>query len=159
MILLLQKVRTDTYTNTIGGRLGVALCVVAVALLTSCSRSPGYWRFTNRGQNYYAQLADGLDLVLAENHDGSGHIVKLSGEATNLPPVIRELNPTYMVVSTNWVLLVIGNGRASYKIGWAPGSSDRSLCRLTAGRGEGSPVEVLFSRRMLPKRDYPHPQI
>ena len=72
---------------------------------------------------------------------------KLGGTNESLPALLKDLHPTYMVIGTNGVELMVGYGRMSYGIGWAPSASDHSLWELKASRGEGSRAQVLLIRR------------
>ena len=81
--------------------------------LTACGPSPSYAWFVSRGPDYYAKVAGSLDEIAVRDRIGEPHIVKLSATVSNLPPILHDLHPTYLLVSTNGVLMTIGNGRVA----------------------------------------------
>ncbi len=121
-----------------------SLLLVTFAL-TACQPSPSYTVFTRRNQAYYANIADACEKVLAQDTNMSPHIRRLKPKDPSLPPLLQDLQPTCLVAGTNGLLLLIGDGPSSYKIGWIPQTLDISLWQLKV-ETEGS-SRLLFSRR------------
>jgi hypothetical protein len=109
--------------------------VVALAALVIWScwalRSP-YFRFLGKDQGYYSRLADACDLLIREHPLGTNATVvpivgttnewevfiRISGRDPSLPKIIRDLNPSQIVVSTNRIYVMVGV--REFGLSWEP---------------------------------------
>src|SRR2546426_5798374 len=82
-------------------------CCALTLFLVSCGPSPSYRRFVNNTHEYYARIADGCDEIMARDPVGTSHIRKIQPDDQSLPPVVRAVHPTYIVVGTNGVLIMV----------------------------------------------------
>jgi hypothetical protein len=100
---------------------------VVLPLLVACVWAIRDWRYTRfcwRGQQYYAQVAEACDQLLAAPESMPR---KLKGEELNaLPPIFLELNTSRVVVDTNVVVLTMGSGLLSHLIIWKPADDGSS---------------------------------
>jgi hypothetical protein len=131
----------------------IGVCIVVIfcamtALLSSCGPSPSYVRFRLYSQRYYADVADGCDALLAASNITSDKR-KIAGDDRSLPPVLRDLHPAYVLVSTNSVGLRIKTRLGPYWVGWIQSDLDRTTWQLKIN-AEGL-SRVLFSRQQPPK--------
>jgi len=113
--------------------------------LTACGPSPSRRSFANRGEKYFSQIAEQCDSLmkttLAETPQGR----KFSGGDPALPTLLKDLHPTYVLVNTNGVLIMIGAGRAGFGVTWySRGSGEPAVWHLeTIAEGDR---RIIFSK-------------
>ena len=49
---------------------------------------------------------------------------RLAGSDSSLPTVIKDLRPSFVIVKTNGVMLMMGSGRSGYAISWVSNARD-----------------------------------
>jgi hypothetical protein len=109
----------------------VLLCIGLVVLGVFVSLYPqaiGYWRFSWRSKTYYIQIARACEELIAQA--GSSQREIREEGVNSLPIVLRDLEPSYVIVDTNFVMLRIGGGQMSHSIVWGCVKSDRHVWRL-----------------------------
>ncbi|SPE55065.1 hypothetical protein SBV1_2030018 [Verrucomicrobia bacterium] len=129
---------------------GILTCLVA-CLLTSCGPTIGYWRFLARGQNYYIRVANGCDELLSQ-HEKDLPFKIAGNKMGSLPIVLRELDPSFVIVDTNCVSLLVGGGFDCYHLIWRPEQEDGTLWQLRVFR-EGPQNRVVFTRRKAAREE------
>jgi hypothetical protein len=125
-------------------------CLTAVCV-ASCRPSPSYREFMGRSRDYYAKLAEVCDGVVARPTSGAAGERRIPGNDQFLPPLIRRLNPNYVLVKTNGVLIKVGEGRGSYGVSWylastGPQANLWQMETFAEGRRE-----VVYSATRLPR--------
>ncbi len=119
---------------------------VALILLWS-AQNWSYTRFCWRSQAYYAQVAAACDEILAA--PGPVPRVLKRRDLPPLPPVLRDLDITYMVVHTNMVDMTIGSGLVARLIIWKL-SDDGSAWNLIRASPETRTSKVIYTRMVRP---------
>src|SRR5256885_16223559 len=105
--------------------IGGALCAVAL-LCTACD---DFSRFKRGKPEYYARLSAECDSLLPRGPVRGMLEERIFAQETNsLPPMIRQLSPSYIQIVDNTVLLMVG----SYTIIWRQGEDDDQLWKLFA---------------------------
>ena len=127
--------------------LGIMLGTIAL-LFYSCGPTIGYWRFTARSPAYYARIAEACDDLLAQ-HAGDLPSKMTGSKLESLPTRLRDLGPSFVMVDTNCVSLLIGGGFDSYHVLWVSSESERSLWLLKVYR-EGRGSQIKFSKTKGP---------
>ena len=136
-----MNIRTWVYRTLVSSCIALGIIVL---VLVSCRQSVEYWRFSARGQDYYAQVAEACDGLLAQH--AKDLPCKMAGDKlTSLPLILRGLAPSFVMVDTNCVSVLIGGGFNAYHILWV--SSDGHLWNLRVYRG-GPQSRVVFSKVM-----------
>ena len=100
----------------------------------------------SRDQKYFSLVAEESDKLmartLAENPNGR----KIAGNDPSLPEVIQDLHPAYVLINTNGVLIMVGQGRAGYGITWYSSDPHESGVWHLETNAEGD-RRVAFSKR------------
>jgi hypothetical protein len=115
--------------------LALAIC------LGSCSRPASYLGFINQDQSYYHKIAEACAEIESRTPTNVLDGRKISASALTLPPLLKELHPTYLRVTTNRVYVSVGVGRGSYSIAWLRGFSGQPFWEL---RATGEDIEKLL---------------
>jgi hypothetical protein len=100
--------------GTIVNRLSLAVITIFAA---SCDSAPNYVSFMKKDNEYYMKVAEACDKVRLTQ----SKIVKFgkfSPAEIVLPDILTKIHPSYIVVETNQVLVVVGAGRGAYGIAW-----------------------------------------
>lgn len=122
--------------------------VLIASMLFSCGKSPTYLSFTARSSTYYANIAGACDTLLLKTAGLANGERKIPGNSNELPEILRELRPQYVVVSTNGVFLLIGVGRGGYGIIWTRSDTPDSTWQLKTVAENKETVH--FKRVQLP---------
>jgi hypothetical protein len=125
------------------GFVGIALGLVAV-LLVMGGTTLEYWRFLTRDREYYMRVAEACDKLRME-HARDLPVKMSGGKLDSLPIVLHNLDPSFVIVDTNCVSLLIGGGFDAYHILWVPDEPDGAFWQLKAFR-EGSRSRTVFSQ-------------
>ncbi len=103
-----------------------------------------YTRFCWHGQEYYARIAAACDQLLAAAEPVPRD---LKGERLrSLPPILRELDISRVVVDTNLVMVIIGSGLLSHQILWKP-AADGLEWNLITSSPETRKRRVIYTKR------------
>ncbi|HWW02717.1 MAG TPA: hypothetical protein VNZ64_23660 [Candidatus Acidoferrum sp.] len=121
------------------------IALVAVVLMTSCSRSPSYLNLIGRDEAFYSRVASACEDARTNTPATIADNRKISPEGLALPAVLRDLHPDYLRITTNRVFLSFGVGRGAYNVVWeqAGGSS----WKLTTYAEDLE--RILFTRKRL----------
>jgi len=120
----------------------VGACLLAVAL-EACGPTIEYCRFRVRGKAYHRAVAEACDRLIIEHRADAPF--KASGRAIAfLPPVLDRLGPSFVIVDTNCVSLLVGGGGDAYHVIWRSSEADPKQWRLSVSRGD-SPAKVMLS--------------
>jgi hypothetical protein len=117
-----------------------------------------YYRFTHRSKTYYSGFAQACDVVLQTHHVTTNDVVrfgdeaiaysvvKIAGDDRSLPRVIKQMYPSYLLVGSNDLSIIIPPvPRGGFGIMWGPSDSDSKLWILSAD-GEGE-VTTLYQEK------------
>jgi type II secretory pathway pseudopilin PulG len=93
--------------------------IVVISLLAivagACQSTLAYWRFRTRSQSYYQEVATACDQLIAQYKQDAPF--KAGGRRIPaLPSVLRPLAPSFLVVDTNGVSLLMGGGFDGYHV-------------------------------------------
>jgi hypothetical protein len=121
---------------------GSLLCVAGI-LVTMCGTRLDYWRFLIRSQEYHGRVAQACEKLRAEHEKDMPFRIPAS-KLDSLPTVLRNLDPEYVVVSTNCVSLLIGGGFDAYHIFWVSEEPGGALWQLKACH-ENGPIRIVLS--------------
>lgn len=102
-----------------------------------------YTRFCWRSQTYYAQVAAACEQLRVAPEPLPRKLKR--GELRSLPPVLHDLDITYMIVDTNMVMMLIGGGLTSGQIIWKL-SDDSSCWNLIRGTPETRKSRVIYTK-------------
>jgi hypothetical protein len=105
--------------------------------------SPYHRLFSSRNQTYHAQVAQACDELLAQAEPMPREIRR--DGLRSLPPVLRDLNPDYVMIETNLVMVVITGGLC-HKIIWAPEQLNSSWWNLKTYVRDDREGRILFSK-------------
>lgn len=98
----------------------VALLFLSLGLSTGCKRNgpPSYISFTYyRSKTYYSNFALACDQIVTNASFQGTNEIRLSGSDTRLPSILRDMNSSYINVSTNRLWMVV-DIYAPYGIIW-----------------------------------------
>ena len=121
----------------------VILICFFVPVFFACTVAIQDWRYTRfswRGHNYYAHVAEACDQLAAQAEPAEREI--RHDQLQSLPAVLRDLRPEYVKISTNVVLVRVGSGL----IIWAPEESNRAWWNLTTYGHDRLRGRRLFSK-------------
>ena len=129
----------------------ILLCFVlfvGVPLLVACISAVQHRRFlrlSSRGQQYYFQVAEACDGLIAKADPAEPEI--RGPKLQSLPSVLRDLKPAYVMVYTNVLMMRDEGGLMSCQIIWAPDSQDASLWHLRLRSGDSRNSSIVFSKK------------
>lgn len=98
-----------------------------------------YTRFCWRSQQYYARVAEACDQLLAASEPMPRELKREKLES--LPPVLRELDVSYVVVETNLVMVRVGRHHIIWKL-----AAEGSLWNLITGSPEARNSHVIYTK-------------
>lgn len=146
-------------------RILAIIVLVFVGVLVVCiidAKRPSYAALMQHDQKYYSQVATACDAFLSKHPDGQTSSVYMpSDNGENfLPPVLRELKPERLEVSSDFfggtnsvsrLVIMVGVrwgklAKDGYEIIWENSRADLSLWNLTT-HTEGLPDKIVFSLR------------
>jgi hypothetical protein len=115
------------------------MACISALLCTSCDDMS---RFNRRSTEYYANVATECDTLLARGlAESIPEARKVALETNSLPPLVRQLGPSHVLINERCVELLVG----SYNITWARSQNDEHLWQLSTHReGHG---KTLYSLR------------
>lgn len=135
----LERSLSDQATKHLAG-----LCLLALSL-SCCTPPTGLQWFLSQSPSYYLQVAQECDKLAARASTDISSPRRLAGNDSSLPQLIRDLQPSYVLVGTNGVGIRVGAGRGAYWMGWSSNPMDPTLWELEASF-EGS-RRTVFSQR------------
>lgn len=121
-----------------------ASVLLGVLLMFSCGGPLSYPSFINQDKSYYKTIADACEQLRAKTPFRLLHGQHISPNEAFVPAVVRDLRPSYLVLTTNRVYLMIGEGRGAYGIAWECAAAPPRSCELRA-YGEDA-EKLLFTR-------------
>ena len=98
------------------------------------------YRFLLHGQEYYSKVAAAADEVLVKA--GSDFKRIRGDELQSLPPMLRDLKPEDVTVSSNGMILENGGTWDGIIVYWVPKEDDPSRWLLAIRHGESAAREV-----------------
>ena len=120
------------------------LGAIAFILFQSCRPTVDCWVFRERNQSYYSAIGDECDTLLKQ-YEGQTP-VKMSGQDIHgLPSLLKDLSPSFIVIQSNSVMVLMGGGSGGCQILWKEDQFNNSIWLLIINR-EGQESRVLFSK-------------
>jgi hypothetical protein len=119
---------------------------VVLPLLVACVWAAQDWRYMRfcwRSQQYYARVAEACDIILAAGEPIPREIRR--NKLESLPPALRELDVSRVIVETNLVMVVVGGGLLTHHIIWTP-AADGTLWNLTTSSPETRKSRLIYSK-------------
>jgi hypothetical protein len=77
-----------------------------------------HFRFRHRGEAYHAKFANACDSLLQQHPLGTNRFVEVSSTGATLPPIIQDLRPSRIKVSSNHIWILSKGGE--FGIAWEP---------------------------------------
>jgi hypothetical protein len=125
------------------------LALLLILVYLQISRK--YVRFEHRSAKYHADFAAACDSILASHPLGTNGFVEVSATDGSLPPIVRELGPVRIQVSTNWVWVLVDDSHTDgLVVVWETqsgpeGTKQTNIWNLEIGNGEdgAKPIYVV----------------